>query len=107
MDKCIVISIKHTRASDARVTVWQSNNSGYTEHLSEAGQYNLSSVFKHIDYYNCGYDNIAIPLEIAERLAKSGSIPNTPLVWKIINASAVAMTLKSKDEVEQLLNKTA
>lgn len=39
--KKVLISLKHTKATDQNLTLWRANNSGYTCSFSSAGRYDV------------------------------------------------------------------
>lgn len=67
--KFIIYSPKESTKDKA--VFWQSNNSGYTDFLIDAGRYDETEVMARENYYNNGYTSIAIPLT-EEALKKIG-----------------------------------
>lgn len=98
---CYVISLKHTHREELYITVWRPNDKGYCWALSRAGKYDRENVLAHLDYYNSGCSNVAVPCEILDGIAippKPGHhdndtgpvVPNTRASWKLILANLIA-----------------
>jgi len=60
MTEYFVLSIKHTKKTDAYISLWRPGNAGYCWPLPWAGIYTYRAVDKEPDYYNNGTDTIAV-----------------------------------------------
>ena len=101
MSEFIVISVKHTMRRHKAITLWRANDSGYCWMLQSAGRYEEPQVMQHLGYYNTGCADIAVPLEIVERLACDVEydtkefglcLPNNAATWKRLLASTIRPT---------------
>lgn len=95
-----IASLKHTRRDNAYITFWRPDNCGYAWPLPWSGKYADERVLLDQDYYNNGYDTIAVPCEMVDALAVppvSGTVDNDagPVVlnnrtnWKCIVEFAI------------------
>jgi len=72
MKEYYVISVKHTWRGDRYITVWGPDDRGYRLRLNKAGRYSEDRVRAHLGYYNSGHSDIAVPVEVCERLHAIG-----------------------------------
>lgn len=63
-----ILSMKWTRGGDS-LTWWAPNNNGYTIVLEHAGRYTEEQVAGNPDYYNNGYNTLAVPCDAVEAVA--------------------------------------
>lgn len=98
MPEYIVISLKHTFRRHKAITLWRPDDRGYCWTLSRAGRYAESQVLDHLGYYNTGYDDIAVPLELVEKLASEVEydhkefglcLPNNAETWRRLLAETI------------------
>lgn len=101
MPEYIVISLKHTFRRHKAITLWRPDDRGYCWKLESAGRYDEARVLEHLGYYNSGCSNIAVPLELVERLACEAEydtkefgtcLPNNAKTWKQLLAAVVRPT---------------
>ena len=113
----IVISLKHTHRRHKAITLWRGNDSGYCWRLERAGRYAESGVLEHLGYYNSGCSNIAVPLDLVERLSCEVEydnkefdvcLPNNRETWKRLLAETIRKPdYEAKPEYRGSRNKTA
>lgn len=98
-----IVNLSHLTRRDTYVTLWRSDCRGYAWPLIWAGKYAESEIRSHLDYYNDGLDNVAVPCAILDALAvapKAGLIdrdagpvvPSTENNWKQILAHVLTPT---------------
>jgi hypothetical protein len=101
MPDFIVISLKHTFRRHKAITLWRPDDRGYCWLLERAGRYPESRVMEHLGYYNSGNDDIAVPLELVERLACEVEydtkvlgicLPNNADTWKRLLEAVIQPT---------------
>lgn len=75
-----ILSLKHTNKTDASITLWRYNNSGYTWLQKYAG------VYEEIKdgYHNTFNDSLPVSKEYLDKFFIEGQIPNCELVWRIL-----------------------
>lgn len=97
----VVISLNHTMRSHKAITLWMPNDQGYCWTLELAGRYLETNVLDHLGYYNSGCANIAVPLDLVERLACEVEynteefgrcVPNNAESWRRLLASVIRPT---------------
>ncbi|KDD42608.1 hypothetical protein [Bordetella bronchiseptica] len=104
-----VISVHHTKRHDRYITLWRPDDRGYCWRTARAGKYDRERVNASLGYYNNG-ENIAVPIEIVDAMARPGdprdfdgvthdmpisalrAVPNTRDAWKRLIANAIAPT---------------
>ncbi|VVQ01475.1 hypothetical protein PS938_02521 [Pseudomonas fluorescens] len=97
----IVLSLKHTHRRHKAITLWRSDDSGYCWMLSSAGHYEEARVLEHLGHYNSGCSNIAVSIELVERISCEVEydtkefgvcLPNNADTWAQLLASVVRPT---------------
>jgi len=93
MPDFIVISLKHTFRRHKAITLWRPDDRGYCWKLESAGRYDEARILNHLGYYNSGCADIAVPFELAERLAQQVEydtrefgicLPNNSATWRCL-----------------------
>ena len=101
MPDFIVISLKHTQRRHKAITLWRPNDRGYCWKLESAGRYDEARILEHLGYYNSGCADIAVPVELAERLAQHVEydtkergicLPNNADTWRRLLAAVIQPT---------------
>lgn len=101
MPDFIVISLKHTKRIDKAITLWRPDDRGYCWTLERAGRYPEPQVMERLGYYNSGCSNIAVPIDLVERLACEVEydhkefgicLPNNADTWKRLLAGVIQPT---------------
>jgi hypothetical protein len=104
MQAYVIVSVAHTLKADLYITFWRPENKGYAWPLSWSGKYSEEEVLKNMEYYNDGWHTIAVPVDIAEKLAlapKKGMVDNdagpvvlnTPANWDMLLHAAIRQPL--------------
>lgn len=98
---CYVISVHHTRRDSRYIILWKPDDTGYTYRTTNAGRYAAERVRAHLDYYNSGCANIAVPCSFADGLTgmtlpadqldgpEGPAIRNTAENWRALIAKAI------------------
>lgn len=97
-----VVSVCHTLRRHKYLTIWRPEDKGYCWPTVWAGRYDRAHVMAHLDYYNSGCSNVAVPCSVLDKLAvkpKPGEIdndagpciPNTRATWKLILDNLIAV----------------
>lgn len=98
MNKFIIVSVKHTKEDDKIITFWRPEDRGYCWRLCAAGRYGETEVLSHLRYYNNGFGSIAVPSDLADRLAQKleydtglvdQCLPNDGETWRALIAGAI------------------
>lgn len=90
-----VVSVRHTRRTSAHVSFFRPNATGYAYPLSWAGRYSAEEIEAHLDYYNNGFDTIAVPCDVVHAIATAPApgvidndagpvVLNTRSTWHIL-----------------------
>lgn len=101
MTQYVVLSLKHTMRRHKAITLWRPDDRGYCWTLDRAGVYQEQQVLEHLGYYNSGCSNVAVPLELARRLACDVEydtrefgvcLPNNATTWNLLLAEVIRPT---------------
>lgn len=98
-----VVSIKHTMRDHLYITIWRPDDRGYCWALSRAGRYDSENIMRHLDYYNSGCSNVAVPCEVLDAVAVAPRpghhdndagpcVENNRANWKLILDNVVSPT---------------
>ena len=90
-DQYIIVSVTHNNRHDKYILLWRPDDKGYTFLVHNAGRYDKERVMSHLDYYNSGSSNLAVPASLIELMAvrvrkgyfddEGEAVSNTVATW--------------------------